>query len=623
MTKTLRLLTLTLLLTACGTAGAASPVVQRGPDSAVQLMARQVNQAVPGRNLYQLADDLKLRPPRTLAHVIRTTSPNYPVGHTDKFWVLSEDQNRYFVMHAAIRAETTHFYLYVQNGLNYPLSALQQAAKHFEQHTYPTDRYYFGSEWTPGIDGDPHVVCLLGDLRSANPAGFFSSEDEYPRAVNPWSNQREMFYINSANTHPGTSDFDLTLAHEFQHMIHWHMHPHENLWINEGMSMLAEELNGYSAQAEAQAFLSQPKTQLNAWNPTNDFPNYGAAYLFLAYLYDRFGSPIIRTILADRNLTDVPLIDDALRRVHAGASARQVFEEWVLANYIDSPSVSRGVYGYKQLHNSAAVTRTTSVPFNTNDTLPPYAADYIEMTGLSGQKPFRLQFSARNTVRVVGVGQSPPYWWSNRGDMMMTGMARTIDLRRARSPSLQFQAWWDIEKDYDYFYVEASKDGGKTYTTLKGTHTTVTNPNGANYGNGYTGWHSGWHNETVDLSAFAGHRIILRFQYVTDDGVNGQGMLMKDLFIPAIGWRDNYTGWAANGFVPIRTNAMPDDWTVDLISITAHGTTVNRLPLSATEQGSLLVDPSKNGLKKLVAVIFTTAPKTTVETSYQLSASQP
>jgi len=198
MIKDLKLLPLVLLLAACATAGAATPAAQSGPESAVQLMARQVNQAVPGRNLYQLADDLKLRPPRSITRVVRTTSPNYLVGHQDKFYVLSEDQNKYFLMTATIRAETPHLYLYVQNGLSYPLSALQQAVKTFEQHTYPTDRKFFGSEWTPGVDGDPHVVCLLGNLRSANPAGFFSSEDEYPRAVNPWSNQREMFYINSA-----------------------------------------------------------------------------------------------------------------------------------------------------------------------------------------------------------------------------------------------------------------------------------------------------------------------------------------------------------------------------------------------------------------------------------------
>jgi immune inhibitor A len=632
MVRKLRLLSLTFLLAGCASAAAAVPASQQRAQeraqqraqhrlvAAAQLMARQVNQPVPGRDLYQLAEDLKLRPQRPIARVIRTKSPNYPVGHTDKFWVLSEDQNRYFLMTASIRAETAHLYLYVQDGLKYPTADVQRAAQHFEQHTYGTDRKYFGSEWTPGIDGDPHVVCLLGDLRSSNPAGFFSSEDEYPRAVNLWSNQREMFYINSANTSPGGSDFDLTLSHEFQHMIHWHMHPHENLWINEGMSMLAEELNGYSAQAEAQSFLGQPRTQLNGWNATNDFPNYGAAYLFLTYLHERYGTAIVRAILADSSLTDIPLIDYALRKVHAGLTARQVFEQWVLANYIHDKSVPGGVYDYKQLHSQVSVTKSTSVPFSFQGNLPPYAADYVEMTNLEGQKPFRLQFSAPRTVPVVGVSRTPPFWWSNRGDMMTTSLQRTVDLTHAQHPTLRFQGWWDIEKDYDYVYVEASKDGGKTYATLRGTDTTATNPNGANYGNGYTGNSKGWHDESVDLSGFAGKRITLRFQYVTDDGVNGESMVMRNLAVPEIGWRDNFTGWTHHGFLPITTNALPSTWTVDLISYTTHGTTVSRLPLSSIEQGSLLIDPSKTGLKKMVAVVFTTAPKTTVVGGYQLSA---
>jgi hypothetical protein len=33
-----------------------------------------------------------------------------------------------------------------------------------------------------------------------------------------------------------------------------------------------------------------------------------------------------------------------------------------------------------------------------------------------------------------------------------------------------------------------------------------------------------------------------------------------------------------------------------------------------------VIDPAKQGLKKLVVVVFSTAPKTTVKTAYSLSA---
>src|SRR5205085_2460109 len=141
----------------------------------------------------------------------------------------------------------------------------RKASKTFENSIYPRDRHYFGAEWRPGVDGDPHVTCLVADLRSSSAGGFFSAEDEYPRIVNPTSNQREMFDLNSASNLPGDPNFSLTLAHEFQHMIHWHEHPHDNAWLNEGMSMLAEQLNGFPPINEAQTFLAEPDTQLDTF----------------------------------------------------------------------------------------------------------------------------------------------------------------------------------------------------------------------------------------------------------------------------------------------------------------------------------------------------------------------
>jgi hypothetical protein len=618
-----------VFLAGCGTLASASPSAgtalspHRAPSqrTLARDLARLVAQPSPYRNLYDLADQLKLRPPRTIPRIVGHTNPNYPVGHQEHFWILSEDHNKYFVMTATIRAKTSHFYIYVRNGLQISDSALQTAADRFERKTYPTDRASFGSEWTPGISGDPHITCLLGDLRSSHPAGYFSSEDEYPHLVNPWSNQRNIFYINSANTLPGSSDFDLTLSHEFQHMIHWHMHPHENLWLNEGMSMLAEQLNGFSV-GEQQDFLTQPKTQLDTWDPNNDFPHYGASYLFLSYLNERFGKRFTREMLADSKYTDFQLIDDVVHRLHIPTTGRKLFAQWVVANYVDDKAVAGGVYWYKYLQQRVNVGSAKIIPLSYHGIVPPYAADYVTLDSSQNQKPFTLNFSAPATIPLVSQGSQAPFWWSNRGDMMLTSLQRTVDLTHVKQANLHFQGWWDTERDYDYAYVEVSQDGGKTYSTLRGTDTTATNPNGASYGNGFTGASKGWRTETFSLSPYAGHHIKLRFQYVTDDGVNGEGLLMKGLSIPEIGWRDNFTGWTAKGFMPIHDSALPNDWMVQLISYTSRGTSVSTLPLSASMHGSITVDPAKQGLKKLVVVVFTTAPKTTVATTYQLTVEE-
>jgi immune inhibitor A len=584
-------------------------------------LARLVTASIPARNLYALTDQLKLRPPRPIAHVIRTVSPNYPVGHQDSFYVLSEDKNHYFVMHAKIVAETPHLYIYVQNGENLNRTQVQAAANTFENHIYPTDRAHFGSEWTPGVDGDPHITCLVGNLLSSGAGGFYSAEDEYPRIVNPYSNQREMIYINSIATVPGDQSFNLTLSHEFQHMIHWHMHPHDNAWLNEGMSMLAEDINNYPPGDEVSAYLDLPDTQLNTWslNGLSSAAHYGAAYLFLAYLYDRLGSGFIRAMLADSRYTDFALINDVLHKRHINTTANALFTQWVVANQLRDPSVDGGVYAYRQMTASPSLKRQFSLPFSTLDHIHPYAAQYLALDHLSGRKTVHLTFSAPTTIPLLHLTRSGPFWWSNRGDMSETTLERTVDLRHVRQATLHFRADYDIEKDYDYAYVEVSRDGGKTWTTLRGTDTTTSNPNGASYGNAYTGRSKTERAETMNLSPYAGHKILLRFQYVTDDEYTGEGIVFKDISIPAIGFHDTFTGWKTQGFVPVAQNVLADTWHVQLIEYRGTGAAVVNMPIHGG-RGSLTIAPSAAGITKVIAVVFDAAPKTTVLSTYHLSA---
>ncbi len=42
----------------------------------------------------------------------------------------------------------------------------------FEDKIYPTDRRFFGSEWTPGVDNDPHVHIVYARNLGASTGGF-------------------------------------------------------------------------------------------------------------------------------------------------------------------------------------------------------------------------------------------------------------------------------------------------------------------------------------------------------------------------------------------------------------------------------------------------------------------
>jgi immune inhibitor A len=588
-------------------------------------LAHEVILPIPTRNLYALTDELRLHSTRSLPRVARTSAPTAPVGHQQTFNVLSEDNNDYFTLDATIHVETPHLYIYVQNGVKFDDAKAQSSANFFEKHIYPTNHKYFGTEWTPGVDGDPHIICLYANLKSSSAAGFFSAEDEYTHAVNPNSNQHEMIYLNAQYMAPGTTYFNDILSHEFQHMIHWNMHPHDNGWLNEGMSMVAEKLNGFPPSDETNSFLALPQTQLNSWaeNGPETISHYGAAYLFLSYLYNHYGSSVVHDMLSDRRLTDMELVNAVLKKHHISLTANQIFARWAVANILRNPKVAGGIYDYANL--SGRVTSSSrSLPFAVDGSSEPYAGQYTVLNNLSGHAPFTLQFTAPGTDRLIGVSRRAPFWWSNRGDMSDTRLERTVDLRHVRHATLSFDTWYDIEKNYDYAYVEASRNGGKTWYTLKATDTTGSNPYAVSYGNAYTGQSKGWKHETVDLSPYTGSKIEIRFEYITDEIYNGQGMLLKNIAIPRIHWHDTFTGWTQQGFKEVPVNALPAQWYVRLVEYTSSGVHVRSLPIAlgtdGQVSGALRLDPAKSRLKKLDVVAFFTAPKTTVVLPYHLSA---
>ncbi|MCI0560377.1 MAG: hypothetical protein MN733_17975, partial [Nitrososphaera sp.] len=98
---------------------------------------------------------------------------------------------------------------------------VQAVVDNFQENVYPTNREFFGSEWNPGVDGDPRLYILYATGAGSSVAGYFSSPDEYSRLANEFSNEKELFFVSAENQTPGNPELDSVLAHEFQHMIHW------------------------------------------------------------------------------------------------------------------------------------------------------------------------------------------------------------------------------------------------------------------------------------------------------------------------------------------------------------------------------------------------------------------
>src|SRR5207245_6180394 len=97
-------------------------------------------------------------------------------------------------------------------------------------------------------------------------------------------------------------------------------------------------------------------------------------------------------------------------------------------------------------------------------------------------------FSAETAVPLLAAGaDGSGVWWSNRGDSMDTRLTRHLDLHDVADATLHFQTWYDLEDQFDYVYLSASGDGGRTWRVLPGLYTTSDKATSNNYGSGWTG----------------------------------------------------------------------------------------------------------------------------------------
>lgn len=500
-------------------------------------------------------------------------------GDERSFWVLNTDTNQYKQVDTILGFESQHLYFWIEKGLSYDKADLSAIGNEFEEKTYPTNREFFGSEWTPGVDGDEHLYIIFATDMGENLAGMFSSADSVNPIAYSYSNGHETFFLN-ADTVGLEEEFTYgVLAHEFQHMIHWYRDRNEETWLNEGFSELAAYLNGYDVGGFDMSFLLNPSTQLNNWPNGSDSneANYGASFLFVNYFLERFGEEATQQLVGSptNGLESIDQVLESLNITQLDSSqpyrADDLFADWMVANYLDDPSIEKGQYGYTDYDIPFGITDID----NMSDCLGgwqtsqanQFGASYIQLN-CTGQRT--LQFEGASEVNLL---PEDPHsgdfaFWSNQGDESQTSLSRSFDLTGVDGPvELRYWTWYDIETDYDYLYLQVSEDG-KKWSLLAPPACTDYNPTGANYGCAYNGQSGEWIEETVDLSGYAGKQVWLRFTYVTDAAVNGEGMLIDDLSIPAIGYQTDFEtddgGWQAEGFARIQ-NRLPQSFRLALI----------------------------------------------------------
>lgn len=289
----------------------------------------------------------------------------------------------------------------------------------FDTLVYPVDTLNFGPP--ADIDQNQRVVILytraVNELTTAEMegyvGGFFHPRDVYPRVSGEGlptcqgSNLAEMFYMlapdpEGRSSHIKHTTQDVleetiaTIAHEFQHLIQesrriyvnntWMQD--ETVWLNEGLSHIAEELIFYRATgltprqnltgpqvlaSHRQRFIEYQGSNYgrlasyyrkpsgsSPYASNDDLGTRGAIWSFLRYVADQSKRPEreIWRALANSSSTGLNNLRDAL-----STDPIPLVRDWTVANYADDRvSGSTGRYAHPSWNHESVFAQFQSRP---------------------------------------------------------------------------------------------------------------------------------------------------------------------------------------------------------------------------------------------------------------------
>jgi len=559
----------------------------------------------PARDLVALLQRTGHLPPHRARHTPFPTAAAQTVGAQRTFWIRAPDAQTRRVLTATLAVQTEHLDMWVEAGQPVSPHLAQQAAR-FERAIHPVGATFF----PPDIVATRLAVLHVSNL-GAEAMAHYVSLDEYPPAVYPWSNGTSMIYVNTSALNPASDYYLHTLAHEWQHALHWQLDPNEALWFNEGLSELIAAHGTGIDNRMSDIYWQFPDVPLLSWS-ASDVPGaalYGGVHLFLQYALDRLGAESLHTISA-HGANGVTAFQPVL--FTQNMEFDDLFADWLVTNGVaDKPARTA-------LH--------LSYPAQQSGAVFPYGADYIEIRD-ADDRLLRFQGEPYVSLLPAPIPSGRYVWWSNQADNSHTTLTRRVDLQNVTAAHLTFRLWYDIAAG-DCAYVAVSNDGGTTWQPIPGqwsTRPAETHGAGCMHGPHYVG-RSGreaepeWVDETLDLSPFAGRSVLLRVEYITDEAGHGGGLALDDLAIPAIGYADDVetpTGWQALGFVHLP-NRIPQRYLLRAIVFRTSGPDIRTIQTDDAGRAVLPLTQLDAEGERVLFIVSVTTPflETAVPYSY-------
>lgn len=292
-----------------------------------------------------------------------------------------------YEINATLQSDSSNAYFYIDNNwFNSKTetekkdikSKLGYLGAEFGTNIYPKLTMAYGSEWTPGIDGDRKITVLFYSMKEGV-KGYVRNIDEYEKTVAPFSNQREIIFLNADMINDSLlNDY---LAHEFTHLIEFNQKEKrtgspEEVWLNELRAEYAPTLLGYNdslkegsyLRKRVTTFLNNSSDSLTLWK--GEVSDYGVISMFGHYLVDQYGVDILSDSLRISSKVGIDSINEALSRKGIQDRFSNIFTNWIMASYInDCASNKRYCYRNQNLDSLHVIPFNNFIPYTSESTL--------------------------------------------------------------------------------------------------------------------------------------------------------------------------------------------------------------------------------------------------------------
>ncbi len=255
-----------------------------------------------------------------------------------------------------------------------------------------------------GNSGTSIDIVITDALAGTGEGGYYYAPNEFPQQLwncfpspRPISNETSMFVVTGNNySAVGSSaptrnesfwlntDVPRSVSHELQHLLHSHYKyfrpialgtgqgSFDDAFVEEGCSMLAEDLATDPAPGQhidtprySFTYLAEPSlfslTSFTGYQPnpstgtgaygwySNTAGSYGQAYLFIRYLYDRFGPSALTTIYntpGSDGSASAPATVTPVLAAAGGESFAQLYREFATAVSAQNTSAATSPYAF-------------------------------------------------------------------------------------------------------------------------------------------------------------------------------------------------------------------------------------------------------------------------------------